>query len=491
MTSKSLLLFSFLFASIASFAQHELQPCGTQDGRVDWLKHYQQHPEAYPRSMEDTLYMPITVHIVGNDDGSGYFDIKSMLSSFCTLNKDFAASNIQFFIKGPVRYINNTNYNNHGWQDGAAMIQQHRVARTINCFIVENPADNCGYSSYNRGIALAKNCTSPNSHTWAHEVGHHLSLPHPFFGWEGYDHDYTTPAPNFIDGHRVERMDGTHCTQAGDGFCDTPPDYLNDRFSCDGDSLSTITQITPDNVEFKTDGTLIMSYSRDGCSSRFSEDQKAAMRANILTEKADYLHQGEPVASLFETPVQMILPEEDSHIDTYQEVLFEWEALEGALDVQLEISPLPNFSVILLRYDVTDVSSLLVTELLEDKTFYWRLRAYNGWDNCNIYSESASFSVGSVTSVSSLPILKGISIAPNPIVHGQSLLVQTDLTKAMTIQGKLVNVAGMEVLNFEWYSHFGQQEQSISTNKLQPGIYFLQLQSEEGVWSEKVLVVNN
>ena len=65
-------------------------------------------------------------------------------------------------------------------------------------------------------------------------------------------------------------------------FCDTSPDYLNFRWSCNEDSESYQLQTDPDGVNFRSDGTLIMSYSNDECANRFSEEQISAMQFSLL-----------------------------------------------------------------------------------------------------------------------------------------------------------------------------------------------------------------
>ena len=80
----------------------------------------------------------------------------------------------------------------------------------------------------------------------------------------------------------VERVDGVNCDIAGDGFCDTPADYLNYRWNCNNQGLSNVTQTDPLGEKLKSDGSLIMSYSSDVCSYRFSEEQIAAMQEGPL-----------------------------------------------------------------------------------------------------------------------------------------------------------------------------------------------------------------
>ena len=202
---------TILFMASSLQAQQDLFPCGTREGKVKWLEAYQLNPSAYPES-NDTLYVPLTIHLVGKSDGTGFMSERTLLESLCTLNEDFKPSRIQFFIEGPVNYIANSTYYDHTFAQGAQMMNIYKVQNTLNCYIVDSPAGNCGYSSYNKGIALAINCTQPWDHTWAHEAGHYFSLPHPFFGWEGIEHDYSQPAPNQVNnGRLVERVDGQNC----------------------------------------------------------------------------------------------------------------------------------------------------------------------------------------------------------------------------------------------------------------------------------------
>ena len=88
-------------------------------------------------------------------------------------------------------YIGKTSWNNHpDYSDGEDMMHQNNFSNRINCYLVANPAGNCGYYTYSGdAIALSKNCISPSQHTWAHELGHYFSLPHTFFGWEGLTYD--------------------------------------------------------------------------------------------------------------------------------------------------------------------------------------------------------------------------------------------------------------------------------------------------------------
>lgn len=475
-----------LATTLSAQAQHDLSPCGTQDGKVQWLVDFQKNRGSYLRSSE-VLLIPVKIHVVGKTNGTGYFPVKNIIDAFCTLNNDFAQADIQFFIDGDLNYINKDTWYDHTFQQGNQMMTLNNFSSTINCYIVNDPAGNCGYSNYNRGIALAKSCIGPNDHTWAHEIGHYLSLPHPFYGWEGEEHDFSTPAPFSIGGEIVEKMDGSNCHFAADGFCDTAPDYLSDRWPCNGDSLSNQLQLDPNGVEFRSDGTLFMSYANDGCSSRFSEEQIDAMRANVMFERSYLLNQEDEIGPPDESELTVISPAPEEFLPEYQSVLFEWEPVTGATHYILEVTLVENFSFVLYRYAV-DGTSFVANDLLKDKTFYWRLRPYNNQHTCTGFMEVNSFSTGSVTAVRSIEAVTDFIVSPNPVEAGASSFVSLSVTEPMDLDATLLSTTGQVVQQFAWQVNTGLNRTELTTQNLPAGLYILHLRSEQGVMSRRLVV---
>ncbi|MDX1913128.1 MAG: hypothetical protein SFV22_16660, partial [Saprospiraceae bacterium] len=196
----SLLTLLSLNAGVVLGQNDDNQPwCGTK-GITSWFDFYRQNREyfAAERGDGDTawLYVPVTIQIVGNDNGGGYYPLELALLSVCQMNEHFAQARIKFYLQpgDPVRYLNNSTWYEHNWDGGADLIESNRIPNRLNTFIVADPAGNCGYSWID-AIVMAKGCSGPGNRTWAHEAGHHLSLPHPFYGWEGFEWDYSQPAP--------------------------------------------------------------------------------------------------------------------------------------------------------------------------------------------------------------------------------------------------------------------------------------------------------
>lgn len=467
-----------------------LAPCGTTEAPTPWLKAYQQNPSAYYRANNDTLYVPLAIHLVGQDNGFGYMTMSKLLDAFCTLNEDFQSAAIRFYIKGDIRYISNSTYFDHNFGEGYDMMVQNNVSDALNCYVVSSPAGNCGYSSYGLGVALAKSCMNASDHTWAHELGHQLSLPHPFNGWEGYEHNYSQNAPASIGFDAVERVDGSNCQFAGDGFCDTEPDYLNFRWTCGANSRSNIIQKDPVGAEFRSDGTLIMGYSDDGCQTRFTEEQIGAMRANLLTERQFLLYNQNPPVPVASTNLSPIFPQDGQLFANDASFTLEWEPIEGARFYIVEATVLPNFAITLWRAVTTqpyvDISA---ENLIPNKTAYWRIRPFNGYDGCVGYSDIHSFQLGSTVAIreSSGPV-EHLEVLPNPIAGGQALTLSFYTARTLPIRASLLALTGQELRRQSFNAIPGDNRLAIPTAGLPAGLYLIRLEGAGAVVYRKVVV---
>lgn len=487
--SKLLLTLLAISFTVPVLAQQERSPCGTQMGISPWLKDFQRRIHEASRN-DEVLYLPLQVHVVGTDNGAGYFSRKGVLDAFCTLNEDFEQANIQFFLPNPINYIDNSDYYDHNFEQGYDMMSENNYPSIINCYIVDSPAGNCGYFFPGvDGIALARGCVQPNDHTWAHEVGHYLSLPHPFSGWEGVEgHDYDMPAPESWGNDAVEKLDGSNCAFAGDGFCDTAPDYLNYRWSCNSSSTSNVQQTDPNGETFVSDGSLFMSYSNPSCKSTFSPDQIAAMRANV-EEVRSYLISDPPV--LEDIPVadvdevSVIYPTSDDLVET-STVTIEWEAVPNATHYVLQINPFNIFSIIFEEM-LVEGTSATVSDLRPDETYYWRVRPFNPYETCTNFTSSNSFSTGNVVSTNELREDEFIEVYPNPVVS-EVLNLNMKVRNTQEASWRLVNGAGAVLQQSQLSLSNTQQQFVIPVAQLPAGMYLLQLILDDRQIMRKVVI---
>lgn len=472
-------------------AQQAPVPCATKPEKVEWLKRYQQNPAAYPKTLT-RYYVPVALHIVGSDEGSGYFQLKRVLEAFCELNQDFEPADIQFYLQS-IDYIANSyyyDYNDFG--PGYQMMNEYNLPGALNCYIVQNPAGACGYSDYGTGVALGKSCIGTGDNTWAHEFGHYLSLPHPFYGWEGYEHNYNEPAPAEISGYEVELLDGSNCANSGDGFCDTQADYLaNSRWGCNNENLSLTTQKDPTGASFVSDGSLYMSYSIDVCSSRFSDEQIAAMRANLQDDNA-YLIANSPASfpvvdvDYSFTPIE---PAQESVIATTNSAQLTWEPVPGATHYIVQVNPISTFSVVFNQI-ITDSPTAVVDGLYPNKKYFWRIRPYNEYSTCAAFSTTRIFYTSAITGIEDPASLSPtFTVFPNPLEQGRELHVEIENLQTSLLQVNVLDATGRQVLQIQKEHTEGEQTLNIPTSNLTAGVYWLRITHNQGEWQRKIVVV--
>ncbi|MFN0013445.1 MAG: hypothetical protein ACKVU2_02760, partial [Saprospiraceae bacterium] len=447
------LLSLLLFSQLASAQQSGPNWCG-YTGDSEWLDWYQRHTGIFnisDRGSADTnwLYVPVTAHIVGQNNGNGYIALQEVLNSMCEMNGLYEPARIRFYLLpgDAIRYHNNSDWYTHDWNGGENMI--YTVAASsknrLNAFVVGDPAGNCGYS-WHDAIVLKNGCSGSGNTTWAHEAGHHFSLPHPFRGWEGFTWDYAHPAPAKVNNREVEKTDGSNCYTGGDRFCDTDPDYLNDRWPCNGNGRSTTLQRDPDSVSFRSDASLIMGYALDACASRFSEEQIAAVRANLQDEHSAYLQLNSPLPELADhDQVVLVSPIDSSESVQYNHIELKWNKLPGARYYTVEISRTPTFSVTYFSETVVDANHIMVNKPMPNNwTLYWRVRAYSDWDLCQPYDDAqiGSFRTQNLSAVNELERTAVITLTTNLVVSGAPAQLRIETQETMDLAVTVCDAAG-------------------------------------------------
>lgn len=481
----------FLFGATAMFAQTDGEYCGTPGYISESLKEWRaSSPEVELRS-NDTLYVKMKIHIVGSSQGEGFYPINSLLGSFCKLNKDMAQTRIQLAMNPEINYISNSSYNNHDRLTGRQMMSFHNVNGMVNCYIVANPNNNCGYySPQGDAVALSKSCLGTNSTTWAHELGHYFSLPHTFFGWEGTDYEYGEQAPLTVGENNVEveKADGSNCETAADRFCDTPADYLSFRWQCRG-GTSPDSLMDPDSVLFLVEGKYIMSYSNDGCQRIFTDEQISAMHFNIEQHRSnEILFEPLPGMVHFDrdnfTPWQGINGEELQ----YDDVTLSWPPMDNATQYLLYIdekSPFPGApDHILLSQD----TFLQLDFLKMDQAYEWEIRGFNERYSCTGFSDEYEFVATDLTSSINPEVDADLQVYPNPSSNDESILLVYDAPAISSGEINIYTLSGQNIYQSKVNWHQGQNTYELKSLNLQSGIYILKYRDERGIASRKLVI---
>ncbi|MEZ4983267.1 MAG: zinc-dependent metalloprotease [Saprospiraceae bacterium] len=285
----------------------------------------------------------------------------------------------------------------------------------------------------------------------------------------------------------VER---TNCLIAGDGFCDTYPDYISSRWNCNTDGESPTLQTDPDGVEFRSDGTLIMSYSDDRCANRFSEDQMAAMRASLLMEKPEVLRNEPPdlpvdpafvFSPVFPQPGEVIIPENNT---------FQWDAVDNATHYLIQISRLPSFAVNEFE-EIVNTNSAQIENLRSNTKFFWRVRPFNFTSTCANFSSLQNFETSEPTSIQTpSKIAEDLTVFPSPTPEGQQIFVKWTGIDLGQSNFEITDLIGRQVLTGNVDLTSNRVIQIKGSEGLHQGVYFLKVQ-HKNTWMIKRVMVNN
>ncbi len=426
------LLSLFIISNV--FAQ---EPCATTmpDDMVTWLHNYKANNAGpyYSKSSTDGItYLPVKVHIAGNDLGGGYYKFSTLLDAFCTLNDQYRPYNWQFYIYEDINYIDSEVLNQHQ-QGYTGIISSNSVPNVINMFFVDDPNGACGYFAGFGGpstpgtgqrqgyIAINNSCGQDENSTIAHELGHFFSLPHTFSGWEGRA---ATAAPRSTD----ERANGSNCGTAGDRFCDTPADFISDRWNCP----YTLTKNDFLGNPYAPDGALYMSYANDACQNYHSQEQLDAMRSYLADERDYLLSINFPNYPIIVDTAKTIYPPTGATGIPANYVNLKWKSVAGATNYLLEATRSNNPNILAIDTIVTD-TSMIFTDLDPGFTYRWRVRAFNKYSTCSPYTIYSSF-------VTKVPTSLNPQINIDPITCAGSF----DGSISLNING------GQGPYNFSW-----------------------------------------
>jgi len=483
---------------------HSKGVCGTIDHTqiFERLERNKKSIREENKSIE-TIYLPIKFHRVGETNGSQKILPSSILGMMCRLKDEMAAADIVPYIYEGFGEVDNSGIF-YDPSSNASQIVGEKDPNAVNVFITENASVGSGgggttlgyYSPNGDFVIVRKKEITDASGTLAHELGHFLSLPHTFFGWEGTNYseeDHGNPLEITVLGNTlIELVDrDENCEVAADRLCDTPPDF-NFPFSAtdiDGNPLTNLATSCGMNKDiFDSQNNLVvpmannvMSYF-DGCQEyMFTEQQIELMEADFLSDerehiKTDYV----PNTGVVEGEIVVETPE----VEFYNSILFEWEALENADFYALEIT---NASGVFTY--VTDTNQKLVTDLEPDEFYFYSISAFNETSSCVTSNSKPLQTNGEFTSVETLEDLAEINVYPNPLRIGDELIIDINSTESFQAQIQVMALDGKVVKNMmDINVHTNDNSIKVNTDGVAAGMYLLQIKSSEGIFAKQIIV---
>lgn len=403
---KKLLSFAIIaILTLPIFAQNASW-CGTEISE-EWMhSFYNRNTDhlSHKGTSLNEVVIPITYHLVGEDNGTGYFELAELFRSHCELQELYANADITFYIES-INYIDDSdNFNVTNTWEVYDLFQDYNNRNTCNVFIINSMSGVCGfsfvpeahdgsgYSGPNRGgLMLQKGCMDAGNTTYRHEMGHYLNLPHTFYGWEGEaTPDNNVNAPQYIDVNNqndttfVEKVARTNCLTSGDGFCDTPPDYISDRWTCN----TTRTFLDPNGDSFVLDEKNFMSYSNDGCSQYLKDDQLAEVNAAPANHRPYLLNLPVPTFANLNVITNSV-PSNNSFNINPSNIIISWPSQADAEYYHIQVT---RFNFINPTYDVvTQDTFYIIQNSSLNSEYKYKVKPINLTNVCTDFSEIKTF----------------------------------------------------------------------------------------------------
>ncbi|MBL4625112.1 MAG: zinc-dependent metalloprotease [Flavobacteriales bacterium] len=362
------------------------------------------------KNREAITYIPITFHLIGDDNGEGYMDLDDVFRQVCSLNEYYSDQDVQFYINFPFMYIDSQDHYEDMDAASSNFLTQQKDPNSLNIFVgpaVLNPTSSY-YTPQGDWLFLLESMAQGDATTLAHEIGHLFTLPHTFVGWEGEDaRDYEGgPSPSSVGWFgQVEfetRGAGKNCYNAADGFCDTPADYFSFRAPCP----MNYDIRDPNNVSIDPDEENIMSYYYDACVFAFSQEQKDAIAADIISRGWDNFSPPIYLTNLDSAMVTANFPmnSDTIGIPVNNELTLNWEPVNGADGYLLLLTRTHAVAPVNLEYLVEELimgqsntSYVVDTTLLVNSEHYrWRVTPINSYKPCADFGDYHRFYVSGV-----------------------------------------------------------------------------------------------
>ncbi len=455
MRKQNILLF---FSVLALIVHGHAQNCATQMGaeQLKELRIFQQQLGSGTVNLRKkaTVYIPVKIHIVGNSSGIGYYSVSRMLEALCDINHDFIPTGFHFYLADSVDYINDDAL----YQGSSDAIwnyaENYKMDGVVNIFFHGVGSQWCGVYFPGVDVVFIKNyCQSSNSTTLTHELGHFFSLPHTFYGWENNN----TPV-------NKENINGSNCRTTGDGFCDTKPDYVSQRWTCP--LAWTLTD--PNNVPFKPDSSIYMSYSYDACQSRFSEEQMAAMRYNVQQRGISTT-----TANITALPAPVLISPING--DTNQNasgVRLKWHSVPGAFAYYFQVARFGAWEF--LNADRLVFDTTTVVNLYGKWPYAWRVKAITAANTCTSFGVSDTFITYEVPAgYAELRMDDELSVYPNPVYASQTFRIRVPHNAELVVTNALGQLEFKQTINESAQQSFSIEERGMYILNLNIGGKFI------------------
>ena len=508
--------------SFSAFKGYSQQACGTtfeeQALSMDRLKSNLAYAEKHGFPENAVTYVPVFFHLAANSAGDGRANMNSIFSALCTMNNDYAAHDIQFYLSPhPTLGLVDNTINNDGVfnnQSNSFLMGLKRHNNAINYFVVGTAASNNSqpggaaayYTSQRDWVVINKSYMGNGDNTIAHETGHFFSLAHTFFGWESDAEDWENQPPCFDPndpgwpcapaispgGSPTEKADGSNSTTAADLISDTPPDY-NFGYCANGCETYNGGAQDPNCQSVSPMNNNFMSYYFSCADYEFTPGQEAAMKADLNSNSRNFLDNNfTPAALTITTPNDLLVTPASNQVGDDDTAFLSWNEVPGATYYYVELDRTTSFISPLGQNHVVSGTSLLVTGLTPNKKYFWRVRPFNEYYVCASFKQDAFFTgTEDIVPTVDTQNLKEWQLAPNPASADQPVSVVFNTTTALQANISVFDAAGRQVYTQNGITvNAGQSMITLPSGRLSEGVYFVNVETDGQVETKRLVIIH-
>ncbi len=446
-----------------------------------------------------TRFIPVTIHLVGRDDGTGRFSEELAYRAMCLLNQRFfdLGTDMHFYVK-EFNEINATRVyddprNNIGFMRSA------KDRTSMNIYVVNQistGATGTTLGFYTGGIndfiVMRAINFGDNSFTLEHELGHFFTLAHTHRGWEDVPWnpndtsrvEIITISSSQSAPVQVELADGSNCESSADFLCDTPADY-GSTFLCGCCSAQGICR-DRNGAALDPMNNNIMSYSANCDDWAFTPNQITAMQASYDAPNRAFLRTDENTITEYLPILDSITglsPAQGTMLPQFDRVELSWDPVANA-----------DFYEVVVSGEVfrTEQTSYIITTLAPNSfPIVWSVRSFNIFGGGCAPGTELFFGVGNemTSSVNNIDLVSDVNVFPNPALENGQVNISFSSERTFNADISLYDIKGQlmtQQRNVQFAT--GNNNHTLNLNGVQSGIHILEIQTDLGTVVEKLII---
>lgn len=484
------LLLAFSFTNLK--AQDNLG-CGTDE--TEYYRIAQSMPLSERMSdfnTENIHYLPVKFHVFLPTNNSVSYPISGLMAALCQINDQYDTLGIQFFLADlPSYYYDDNLYQVPNNTVSNNMFDTYNQPNVINVYVTDLSLRGlCGFATFpgsgggtglNRGgMFVSYNCLQPGIKTFGHEMGHYLSLFHPF--QDGSNGRRLTPNAERVtrNPNEIAPRLSANCATNGDLICDTPTDIVGYRWTCGSINFTDSLDLNGDMIQ--PDGSLIMGYADNVCRNRFTTQQGAVMRTCITNQRPNLSFFPVPPFNLLNSTATQIVSPAATPLQFLpaNHAYFNWRSKENATLYNVKIAANSSMSNVIVDTLVSDTQFVYNgNKLLTSTLYYYTVGAFNPHQPCGAYTAVRQFRTTAPWATNTKNGVLNSSVAfPNPI-KSNALLTISFLDDFIPASIQLKNLEGKVIQNFLMPNSFMEDRIELRISNIATGIYLLNIQGKD------------